>query len=61
MTATLRKSRTMDMLSQPNSKLQATQEDQILTRVLKRLSHESYDYLRQRDNFKDLSFTFPAS
>jgi hypothetical protein len=66
MTATLRKSRMIDMLAQPktqNSRSFASApalEDKILERILRKMSQDSFDYLKQRDDFRDLSFSLPA-
>jgi len=66
MTATLRKSRliensaTLKNCSSRSNSSAPAQEDKILERILRKMSQESYECLRQRDNFKDLSFTYPA-
>ena len=52
MTATLRKSRMIDMLAQPktqNSRSFASApalEDKILERILRKMSQDSFDYLK---------------
>ncbi len=66
MTATLRKSRMIDMLAQPKTQSSRPAnsapafEDKILERILRKMSQECYEYLRQRDDFRDLSFSLPA-
>ena len=68
MTATQRKSRLLENSAtfQPStarstpSSAPVVNEDKLLERILRRMSQESYEYLRQRDNYKELSFTYPA-
>jgi hypothetical protein len=36
------------------------QEDKILQRILRKMSQDSYEYLRQRNDYRELSFSLPA-